>query len=272
VKLSMSEISTVGASFAEDVAAYAAAGFDAIGIWEVKLPDDDEANIALLEAHGLQVANCVPLVPSVLPLTIPGLEGPDDPGDRIDALCASVRRFAAYRPECVIMLAGPLGARTEEEGRAIVIDGLQRVDETARAAGVRVGFEPVHRSQIDEASFVSSLAAADAILAEAGTGEIGILLDGYHVWDDPGVMAWISANVHRVAGVHVGDWPALDRTDRALPGHGISSTRTLVDALRAAGWDGTLDVEIFSTPEAFWGLPVDEAARQAHAAVTALTA
>jgi hypothetical protein len=39
-----------------------------------------------------------------------------------------------------------------------------------------------------------------------------------------------------------------------------------VAALAAAGWDGHLDVEIFSTPEAFWGLPVEDASRQAYAA------
>ena len=43
VTLSLSEISTVGASFEEDVRAYAAAGFDGIGIWEMKLGDDDAA-------------------------------------------------------------------------------------------------------------------------------------------------------------------------------------------------------------------------------------
>ena len=41
--LSLSEISTVGATFEQDVKAYAAAGFDAIGLWEFKLPDDDAA-------------------------------------------------------------------------------------------------------------------------------------------------------------------------------------------------------------------------------------
>ena len=41
-------------------------------------------------------------------------------------------------------------------------------------------------------------------------------------------------------------------------------------AFRAAGWDGTLDVEIFSTPDGFWGLPVDEAARRAYAGARAL--
>ena len=48
MKLSLSTISTLNASFAQDVAAYAAAGFDAIGLWEFKLPDDDAANVAAL--------------------------------------------------------------------------------------------------------------------------------------------------------------------------------------------------------------------------------
>src|SRR5262249_54840764 len=120
VRLSLSEISTVNASFAEDVAAYAAAGFAAIGLWEFKLPDDDEANRALLRSHGLSVSNCVPAVPSILQLGIPGMEGPADPEARIEALCASMRRLAAYQPECVLVLSGPLGGRSLAEGRAIV--------------------------------------------------------------------------------------------------------------------------------------------------------
>ena len=103
----MSEISTVGASFEEDVAAYAAAGFDGIGIWEFKLPADDGANIALLHEAGLGVANCIPSVPSILPLRLPGMEGPPDVRVRIDALCSSMRRLAAYEPECVLVITGP---------------------------------------------------------------------------------------------------------------------------------------------------------------------
>jgi hypothetical protein len=56
---------------------------------------------------------------------------------------------------------------------------------------------------------------------------------------------------------------------RALPERGGRSAE-LVAALRAAGWDGIVDVEIFSTPDAFWALPVDEAARRAFAAASAI--
>ena len=49
MRLSLSEISTVGATFEEDVAADVEAGFDGIGIWEFKLPDEDAVNRALRE-------------------------------------------------------------------------------------------------------------------------------------------------------------------------------------------------------------------------------
>ncbi|HEY7729401.1 MAG TPA: hypothetical protein VH950_00700, partial [Gaiellaceae bacterium] len=138
MRLALSEISTIGASFAEDVAAYAAAGFDAIGIWELKLPPDDEANRALLAEAGLAVANCVPTVPSILQLRIPGMEGPADSEERIESICASVRRLAAYEPESVLCLTGPTGELDADQARVIVIDGLRRIAAAARESGVRL--------------------------------------------------------------------------------------------------------------------------------------
>jgi sugar phosphate isomerase/epimerase len=271
VKTSLSEISTVNASFAADVAAYAAAGFDGIGIWEFKLPPDDDANLSLLREAGLVVTNCVPAVPSFLPLGIPGLEGPPDPAERIDAICASIRRLAAYAPECVLCLSGPLAGRTERQARQIVLDGLQKASQTARESGVTFAFEPIHRSQRDTTSFVNSILDAIDMLDEAGLGDVGLLLDLYHVWEDPTVWDFVGRASYRIAGVHVADWPAEEgRTDRVLPGEGMSHTKELIQALALSGWEGYLDVEIFSDPDRFWALPVDEAARRAHAAVASM--
>lgn len=270
-RLALSEISTVGASFEEDVVAYAAAGFDAIGIWEFKLPPDDDANLALLREHGLAVANCVPAVPSFLPLGIPGMEGPDDLETRVEALCASVRRLGRYAPESVVCLAGPLAGRPEHVARAHLVEGLQRVAAAAREVDVPLAFEPVHRTQRDSVSFVTSIEDALALLTEAGVDDVGLLLDLYHVWDDPAVWDTIGRAAYRIVGVHVSDWPAEEgRTDRELPGRGVSGTRELLEVLELSGFSGSLDVEIFSEPDRFWGLPVEEAARRAHAAVSAL--
>ena len=271
MRLGLSAISTVNASFEEDVIAYAAAGFDAIGLWEFKLPPDDEGNVALLHEYGLEVAVCVPAIPAFLSLGVPGMEGPEDPAVRVEALRTSVTRLARYSPEAVVCLSGPLGGRPEAEGRAIVVDGLRQVAAVARTADVQLAFEPIHRSQRDSTSFVNSIEAALGILAEAGTDEVGILLDTYHVWDDPAVWDFIARASYRIAGVHVADWPAdTSRTDRELPGRGISRTKELLEAIEISGWDGILDIEIFGDPEGYWGLDVAEAARQAHDALAAL--
>jgi sugar phosphate isomerase/epimerase len=269
VRLSLSEISTVAASFEEDVAAYAAAGFGGIGIWEFKLPDDDEANRALLREAGLGVASCVPTVPSFFPLGIPGLEGPPDPDTRVAALCSSVRRLAAYEPECVLCLTGPAVELDEDNARRAVIDGLRKVAAAAREAGVRIGLEPAHPSQRSTVSFVNSIAGAIALLGEPGLEDVGIMADTYNLWEEaPSALGEIAA---RVPGLHVADVPAEPgRTDRLLPGEGGPRSAELVHALAATGWNGFLDIEIFSSPDRFWSLPVDEAARRAYAAGSAL--
>jgi len=269
VRLALSEISTVNASFPEDVAAYAAAGFDAIGLWEFKLPADDDANVALIEEHGLTVANCIPAVPAILPLRIPGLEGPPDPAERIESICSSLHRLATYEPESVLCLTGPLGDRTPAEAHAIVVDGLQRVAEAADAAGVRLGLEPIHPADFDSTSWVNTVDAAVALLDEAGLDEVGIMADTYNLWDDPAAAAWLEANAGRVTGLHVAGRPD-DELGRVLPGEAGGRERELVTALRSGGWDGSLDVEIFSTPDRFWSLPVEDAARRAHAAISRL--
>jgi sugar phosphate isomerase/epimerase len=268
LKRSLSAISTVNASFAEDVAAYAAAGFDAIGLWEFKLPADDGANVELIRAHGLTVSNCVPTVPSFLQLAIPGMEGPADPSERADAICASIRRLARYEPACVVCLSGPLGGRSADEGRATVVDGLRRAADAARQAGVRLGFEPIHPSQDESAGFVCTLADAIALLDEAGLHDVGVMADTYNLAHE--TTADVVAAAQRLTGLHVADelpepMPGL----RALPAPAGRSA-ALVAALRANGWDGTIDVEIFSTPADFWSLAPDEAASRAFAAVSRL--
>ena len=270
MKLALSSISTIDASFAEDVRAYAAAGFDAIGLWEMKLPDDDAANREALRGAGLSVANCVPTVPSFLQLAIPGLEGPPDPDERADAICASIRRLAPYRPESIVVLSGPLGSLSEPEARTRLLDGLTRAAAVAREEGVRLGLEPIHPAQRASTAFVCSVADALGVLDEAGLDDVGLMADSYNLAaEGPEAIAGVVA---RVTGLHVADWPRenVGRDARALPGEGLGEAAAFVAALRAAGWDGMLDVEIFSTPDGFWSLPVDEASRRAYAAAAAL--
>ena len=269
--LSLSEISTVSASFREDLRAYAAAGFDGIGLWEMKLGDEEDSNLAAFAESGLTATNCVPAVPSILPNGV--IEGPEDVEVRISALCDSMHRLARYDPDCVLCLTGPTGGREEDEARGLVIDGLRRIAAAADTAGVRLGVEPIHVSQRDALTLVSTIPQALELLYEAGLPDVGIMVDLWHVWDTPDIERHLTENVLRFTGVQVGDWFAGERGDRALPGEGISRTRELLRILRDAGWRGALDVEIFGDPDSadsLWAYDVEEAARLAHAAISSV--
>jgi sugar phosphate isomerase/epimerase len=271
MKVSISEITTVSATFEEDLAAYAAAGADGIGIWEMKLTDD-RRDRELLRASGLRATNCLPRVAIILPSPIPGFDDPPDPVDRLQLLEASIRRLAAYEPECIAFLTGPLGERDEASARRIVVDGIRRVADAAEAAGVRVGLEPIHHTQRDLFSFVHSIPAALELIEEAGRPSVGVMVDTYHVWDTPTLLEDLERHVDRITGLHVADVRAETRgpSDRVLPGDGVSNVPRILGALDAAGWNGHYDVEIFSDtslPDSLWNVPTDELARRAVASM-----
>ena len=246
-RFAVSEFSTLPLSFDEDLAAYAAGGAGGIGIAEAKLPDGDDAeSLAKLRDSGLKATICLPAGLSVLPL--PPFPGPEDPQQRVESLCASVRRLAAFEPETVLCLTGPQGDRDPQEARRIVVEGLREVARTAEEVGVRVALEPIHASARDDFTIVDTIPDTVDLLAEVGAS-MGIIFDTWHLWDTPDVLAHIRAHAHRFPAVHVNDWrdPTRGWDDRALPGDGIMDLPAIFGALEAGGFDGWYELEIFST-------------------------
>ena len=262
---SISQITTLGATFEADLRAYAAAGVDGIGIWEIKLPvGGDHGAHEQLEASGLGRAAAVPAVPSILPL--PLMEGPTDPRERIDAICASVHRLARFEPSSVVCLTGP------GDDRDTVVEGLRMIGDEAARAGVRIGLEPINRVGGEDWTSISSLQEAAELLDDADRPALGIQFDSWHVWNTADVVEEIERHAHRFVGVHIADWrePTRGWADRVLPGDGVADLPALLGTLERAGWDGFYDLEIFSDngtfgnawPGSLWDVPEEELARR----------
>jgi len=240
-RFSISQITTVGQSFADDVDAYRAAGAAAIGIWEMKLTDD---SLDRFRASGLEAATAVPEVPSILPL--PLMEGPADPAERVEAIVRGINRLAAFEPTSVLFLTGP------GDDRGAVIEGIRAIADAGAAAGIPVALEPIQREFVDFWSIVSSLDDAVELLEEAGRPDVGVIYDAWHQWNQP--LDSIERHRDRIAGVHLADWrePTRNTNDRVLPGDGVVDFGPIVAALR---WDGLYDLEIFSDaelPDSLW--------------------
>jgi sugar phosphate isomerase/epimerase len=247
-RISVSQVTTLTATFADDLRAYAAAGLDGIGIWELKLANGDDAQaLEQLAASGLESASAVPEVPSILPL--PLLGGPDDPAERLEALLASLHRLAPFRPGGIVCLTGTGEGRDRDEARAIVVDGLGQLAREAAALGLTIALEPYQREDGDPWTIVSSIPDALELIRDAGDSPaLGLQFDVWHLWNTPTLFDDIAAYVGRFAGVHVSDYrePTRSFADRLLPGDGVIDLPPILDALDAAGWDGLYDIEIFS--------------------------
>jgi sugar phosphate isomerase/epimerase len=263
-RISVSQVSTLTAGFADDLRAYASAGLDGIGIWELKLGDgpDGEA-LELFEASGLGSATAVPAVPSILPL--PLLPGPERPRERVDAILRSLHRLAPFAPAAVLCFTGP-GDRTT------AIDGLREVVAEAERLGMRIALEPFQTEGIESWSIIGTLGEAAAVVEEIGSPALGIQFDVWHLWNTPDLFEEIERHAHLVAGVHVNDWrePTRGWADRVLPGDGVAGVAAILGALDRAGWDGFYDIEIFSDngsfgavyPDSLWELDSGELVRR----------
>jgi sugar phosphate isomerase/epimerase len=264
-RFSISQVSTLTASFADDVRTYAEGGLDAIGIWELKLGDgpDDEA-LESFRASGLGAASAVPAVPSILPL--PLLPGPDDPRERIDSILRSLERLAPVAPTAVVCLTGPGG------DRATVVAGLQEIGAAAERLGLRMALEPFQREGSESWSPVNTLGEAADLIDEVGSPALGIQFDIWHLWNTPDLLDDIERFAGLFAGVHVNDWRAPTRgwADRVLPGDGVADVPTILGALDRAGWEGYFDLEIFSDngsfgsayPDSLWDVDPAELVRR----------
>lgn len=264
-RFSISQITTLASTFAEDVRLYAAAGIDGIGVWEIKLPAGGDAEaLEQLEASGLGSAAAIPAVPSILPL--PLLEGQHDPAERIDAICASLHRLAPFAPSGVVCLTGP------GDDRETVVEGLRVIGDEAARLGLRVGLEPMNRVGGEDWTMITSLPDAVELLDEADRPALGIQFDSWHLWNTPTLLEDIDRYRDRFVGVHITDWrePTRGWADRVLPGDGTADLPAILGALDRAGWDGFYDLEVFSDngtfgnawPDSLWEFPADELVRR----------
>ena len=263
-RFSISQVSTLAASFTDDLHAYAAAGVDGIGIWELKLGD---SSLAEFRTSGLGSATAVPAVPSVHPL--PLLPGPDTVRERVGALLRSLEVLAPYEPAAILCFTGP-------GDRAAAVHGVREIGREAERLGLRLAVEPFQAEGVESWSILNTLGDAAAFVDEVGSDAVGIQFDVWHLWNSADVLDEIPRYAHLIAGVHVNDWrePTRGWADRVLPGEGVADLPAILGVLEDVGWEGFYDLEIFSDngtfgsayPDSLWDLDAAELARRGREA------
>jgi sugar phosphate isomerase/epimerase len=104
-----------------------------------------------------------------------------------------------------------------------------------------------------ERSVLVTIAQALEMASAYTPQEVGLILDVFHIWWDPHVLASIARCAGRIYGFHVNDWlvPLPDTLmGRGMMGDGVIDNHMLRVAVDQAGYDGPIEVEIFN--QAIW--------------------
>jgi sugar phosphate isomerase/epimerase len=172
---------------------------------------------------------------------------------------------------CLVLVVGSLPGALSGKPQSIDItlarsqvrDGIAASLDYARSVGMPLAIEPLHPMQAADRACVNTLEQALDLCDELDpgrTGALGVALDAYHVWWDPKLAAQIQrAGAGRLLAYHICDWlvPTRDLlNDRGMPGDGVIELKKLRGLVEAAGYQGAVEIEIFS--EAWWSRPLEE--------------
>jgi sugar phosphate isomerase/epimerase len=185
----------------------------------------------------------------------------DEAGRRavLDDNRRAVDEAAAVGAGSLVLIAGglPKGSKDLAGAHAQVRDGIAALLPYARENGVPLAIEPLHPMYAADRACVNTMAHANDLCEELGDSsgkDLGLAVDAYHVWWDPDLAAQIARAGRRILTYHVCDWlvPTRDLLlDRGMPGDGVIDLRAIRAMVEAAGYDGPIDVEIFSA-ENWW--------------------
>ena len=181
----------------------------------------------------------------------------------IDDNKRAVDEAATVGADCLVMVCGGLakGSRDIDAARKMVTDGLAALLPYARSAEMPIAIEPLHPMYAADRACVNTLEQALDICDALGDG-IGVAIDTYHVWWEPGLADQIAraGRGKRIFAHHICDWlvPTKDLLlDRGMMGDGIIDFKRFRAMIEAAGFSGPQEVEIFSA-ENWWKRPGDE--------------
>ncbi len=172
----------------------------------------------------------------------------------IDANKRALDDAAVLGAPALVMVVGslPVGSKSLNAARQQVKEACSELAEYGRGLGVKLALEPLHPVYAADRSCLTLLSEALDWCDEIASPWVGVAIDCYHVWWDPNLERDIAraGRDKRILAFHVCDWlvPTIDiLNDRGMMGDGVIDITAIRAAVEASGYDGAVEVEIFSS-------------------------
>jgi sugar phosphate isomerase/epimerase len=242
-RLCLHTITTKPLSLEEAIDAYVDAGVAGITVWSDALTDRNTAASGdRIRAAGLRIVS----------LCRGGFFVSDQASRReaaIETNRALLAQAADLGAPLVVLVCGADPAVPLPEARDQIRAGVEALIPTAEEAGVSLAIEPLHPMYADTRSAINTLAQANDLCEAIDHSRVGLAVDVYHLWWDPALEREIARCGKSIVAFHVSDWmtPTTDLlNDRGLMGEGCIPIRQIRGWVEDAGFDGAIEVEIFS--------------------------
>jgi sugar phosphate isomerase/epimerase len=252
-RLSLNQRTTARWSLREAIDGCVAAGLPSIGVWREPVAEVGLSTaVAWLRDSGLRVSS----------VCRGGFFTVADPAARREAHEENLRALdetaAVGAPVLVLVPGGlPDGDRDLPGARHRAADAIGALAPEAAARGVRLGIEPMHPIYAADRGVVSTLAQALDIAEQHPADQVGVVVDTFHLWWEPGVLDQIARAGSRIASYQIGDWitplPPDALLSRGMVGDGHIDFAAFTAAVAATGYGGDVEVEIFNAE--LWGRP-----------------
>lgn len=244
-RLAIHTFTTKPWSIYECIENYARAGIGGISIWRETIAGCDLAKVRKhLDDSGLQKIS----------LVRGGFFTGKTAGERVAALDknrAALRECEALGMPMMVMVCGATPGQTPWENFEQIRDGLAALVPEAADAGVKLAVEPLHPMYCADRSAIPTMKIANDLCDAVNHPMVGIALDVFHVWWDLDLECQTRrcASANRLFAYHICDWKQqMDDflLDRGLPGEGVIPLKQIDHIVRATGFAGLAEVEIFS--------------------------
>jgi sugar phosphate isomerase/epimerase len=248
-RLSLNQITADQLSMGEVVEGCTRAGIERVGAWRHKL---EPGAGDLIRSAGLRVSS---LCRGGFFPAATEAERREREADNRRAL----EEAAELGTDVLVLVCGGAPGPRLEEARAMVAEGIDRLVPHARECGVALAIEPLHPMMVVERSVIVTLGQALDLAERFDPGEVGVVVDAYHVWWDPRLEGEIERARERILGYHVSDWlvPTTDLlAGRGMMGEGAIDLPRLRGLVDRAGYRGPIEVEVINP--ALAGIPGDE--------------
>jgi sugar phosphate isomerase/epimerase len=255
-RLSLNQRTTASWSLPKAIKGCVDAGLGGIGIWREQLAEVglDEA-CRLVADSGLRVSSLC-------------RGGFFTTADRAEAEAAetdnraAIEEAAALNAVTLVLVPGglPLGDRDLQAARDRADRALERLVPYAHDHGVTLGIEPMNPIYAADRGVISTLAQALDIAERFEPEDVGVVVDTFHLWWEPGIAEQVQRAGERIVSYQISDWitplPPDTLLARGMMGDGHIDFTAFTRSVARAGYGGDIEVEIFNAD--LWAAPPAE--------------